>query len=300
MGKTAPVLSDLDLAHRCADAADAVTSRFFAARSFGVVTKADGTPVTEADLQTEQAVKALLVSHRPGDGVLGEEVGESAPDGGPGPATRRWVLDGIDGTHNFVAGRTEWGTMIALQDDGEVVLGMVTSPALGRRWWATRGGGAWTATIATVGELVGEQARPGTAERGPAERIGATATADLGDAVVVAIPPTHRCQGWKRDVAEALERGDVRATSFAHAAVRVATGAADAALFLAGGPWDLAAGIAIVEEAGGRFCDAWGGRRIDTRTAVLSNAGLFDELAAVMATARPAEPEAMTVGWSVP
>jgi histidinol-phosphatase len=177
---------------------------------------------------------------------------------------------------------------------------MVTSPALGRRWWATRGGGAWTATIATAAEVVGDQPRVGEATRGPAERVNATATAALGDAVVVAIPPTDRCQGWKREVALAVERGGVQATSFAHAAIRVATGAVDAAVFLAGGPWDMAAGIAIVEEAGGRFCDAWGGRRIDTRTGVLSNAGLFDEIAAVMAAARPAEPEPMAVGWSVP
>jgi histidinol-phosphatase len=264
-------VNDLELAHELADAADAIAARGFAAETVEVITKADGSPVTATDLEVERALHALIGRHRPGDGVLGEEVGAS----GAG-APRRWVLDGVDGTHNFVARREEWGTLIALEDHGELVIGVVTSPAMGRRWWAERGGGAWTAALARGG-------------LGAAERLAATPVASLAAATVVAMPPTSSCSGWLRAVGEAVERGGVRATAFGHSAVRVACGEADAAVHVMGGPWDIAAGVAIVEEAGGRFGDLYGGRRIDTGTAVFTNGQLFDEVVrrATAATALP-------------
>ncbi|MPY96188.1 MAG: inositol monophosphatase, partial [Acidimicrobiia bacterium] len=170
---------DLELAHQLADTADAIAARFFDSGTFDVITKADGSPVTAADLEVEETLRALIAEHRPADGVLGEEVGPSSGLSS-GPSERRWVLDGVDGTHNFVAGRAEWGTLIALEVRGEPTIGIVTSPAMARRWWAERGGGAWTATLGRGG-------------LGAAERLSSSATGALEGATVVAIPPADRC-----------------------------------------------------------------------------------------------------------
>lgn len=273
-GQTGFTMSaDLELAHRLADAADAIARRYFATDRYEVQTKADGSPVTIADQTIEATIKATLAVERPGDGVLGEEVGRS------GPVDPRWILDGIDGTHNFAAGRTEWGTLIARQHDGEIVLGVVTSPALGRRWWAERGGGAWTATMDDAGAL------------GEAEPMHCSSTASLAGAVVSAIPGASFFKDpgdWRLSLAAAVQRGDVQPTAFGHSALRVAAGETDATLHLHGGVWDHAVGVVFVEEAGGRFADLWGGRRLDTQTAVYANAEVFDE---VMAALRAALPE---------
>ncbi len=116
-----------------ADAADAVTVPRFRAAGLVVETKPDRSPVTEADRAAEQAMRALLARERPGDGVLGEEFGAD-PAG-----ERRWILDPIDGTINYLRGIPVWGTLIALEQAGEVVAGVVSAPLLGRRWWAARG-----------------------------------------------------------------------------------------------------------------------------------------------------------------
>lgn len=282
------MLDDLAVAHLCADAADRVTARFFTDRNFEVITKDDGTPVTIADLQTEQAVCAVLSEHRPNDGVLGEEVGPS------GPQTRRWILDGIDGTHNFVAGRTEWATMIALQDDGEVVVGVVTSSVQGRRWWAARGQGAWTATTGGI-EHPGDPAL-----LGKPERLSVSTTTERDGAIISTMPGTSAYKGWKLAAAQRVEQGDVRSTSFAHAAVRVASGVCDAMVCFSGGPWDFAAGVPLVEEAGGRWLTFWGGREVDTRSALMSNPYLFDGLFADLQIGLPAAPEPRQGSWTAP
>ncbi len=274
--------ADLLLAHRLADAADAISSRYFQG-DFEVETKSDGSPVTIADRTVEETIKAMLATERPLDGLLGEEVGLS------GPTNRRWILDGIDGTHNFAAGRTEWGTLIARQVEGEVVLGVITSPALGRRWWAERGGGAWTATLAPVGST-GE----GASRLGPAERMRGTATATLDTAVVAAIPSLQRFPDpadWRHQICAALQRGDVFPSAFGHSAARVARGEVDATVHLYGGVWDHAVGVVLVEEAGGHFSDLWGGRRLDTSTGIYTNGALFDQ---VMATVRATLPASLS------
>ncbi|MFN0028562.1 MAG: inositol monophosphatase family protein [Acidimicrobiales bacterium] len=270
--------ADLLLAHRLADAADAISSRYFEG-DFEVETKSDGSPVTIADRTVEETIKSVLAVERPLDGVLGEEVGPS------GPTDRRWILDGIDGTHNFAAGRSEWGTLITRQVDGEVVLGVITSPALGRRWWAERGGGSWTATLAPIG------ATPdGTSRLGPADRMRCTTADTLDGAVVAAIPSLQRFPDpadWHHQVCAALQRGDVFPSAFGHSAARVARGEVDATVHLYGGVWDHAVGVVLVEEAGGRFCDLWGGRRLDTATAIYTNAALFDQVMAAVGAALP-------------
>jgi histidinol-phosphatase len=129
---------DLRFAHVLADAADDISTRRFRALDLRVETKPDLTPVSDADKATEDAIRNILRRSRPRDAVLGEESGRT----GRGP--RCWVIDPIDGTKNYVRGVPVWATLIGLMDGDEVVAGVVSAPALGKRWWASAGGGAWT------------------------------------------------------------------------------------------------------------------------------------------------------------
>lgn len=129
---------DLRLAHFMADNADSITMARFKSLDLRVSSKPDRTPVTDADTAVEESIRGTLAKARPRDAVHGEE-GE---DTGWGP--RRWVIDPIDGTANFLRGVPVWATLISLMVDDESVIGVVSAPALGRRWWAAKGGGAWT------------------------------------------------------------------------------------------------------------------------------------------------------------
>jgi histidinol-phosphatase len=129
---------DLRLAHVIADQVDAVTMSRFKALDLHVTTKPDLTPVSDADRTAEEVLRAQLSRTRPRDAIIGEEFGKT------GSAARQWVLDPIDGTKNFIRGVPVWATLIGLIDDGDVVAGLVSAPALGRRWWASKGAGAWT------------------------------------------------------------------------------------------------------------------------------------------------------------
>ncbi len=129
---------DLRLAHVLADTADSITMSRFRALDLVVETKPDLTPVSDADKRVEEAIRSTLGRSRSRDAVLGEEMGTT----GHGP--RRWILDPIDGTKNFVRGVPVWATLIALMDGDEVVAGLVSAPALNRRWWAGIGSGAYT------------------------------------------------------------------------------------------------------------------------------------------------------------
>ncbi len=128
---------DLRLAHLLADDADSITTSRFKALDLHVVSKPDLTPVSDADTAVEEAMRRTLGRARPRDAVHGEEM----EDTGWGP--RRWVIDPIDGTKNFVRGVPVWATLIALMINDEVAVGVVSAPALGRRWWASLGGGAY-------------------------------------------------------------------------------------------------------------------------------------------------------------
>jgi histidinol-phosphatase len=123
---------DLELIQQLADTADGISLKYFAAGAVPTQTKADGSPVTQADREVEQALRDELRDSRPGDLVIGEELGSH------GNAERRWILDPIDGTANFSAGRPQWSTLLAVEANSEVVTGMISAPALQRRWWATR------------------------------------------------------------------------------------------------------------------------------------------------------------------
>jgi histidinol-phosphatase len=129
---------DLRLAHVLADDADSLSTSRFKAQDLHVLTKPDLTPVTDADKSVEEGIRRTLSRARPRDAVLGEEHGST------GFAQRRWVIDPIDGTKNYVRGVPVWATLISLMIDQEVVVGVVSAPQLNRRWWASQGGGAWT------------------------------------------------------------------------------------------------------------------------------------------------------------
>ncbi len=131
---------ELDLAFRLADAADSTALRSFRSEEVLTTHKVDGTPVSQIDFDVEEAMLAIVRAEHPDDAVIGEEIGSYA-----GASGRRWIFDGIDGTHNYALGRPGWGTAIALEVGGEVVVGLVSCPRYGRRCWATRGGGAWQA-----------------------------------------------------------------------------------------------------------------------------------------------------------
>ena len=133
---------DMRLAHVLADQADAISLDRFRAQDLQVDTKPDLTPVTDADRAVEEGVRRTLARARPRDDIQGEELGEEVGLD-PGRA-RRWVVDPIDGTKNFVRGVPVWATLVALTVEDEVVVGVVSAPALHRRWWAVRGGGAWS------------------------------------------------------------------------------------------------------------------------------------------------------------
>lgn len=261
-------MDDLELALRLADSADEITSSAFAARNFAVRYKHDGTPVTEVDITVEQALMRFVADVHPTDAFVCEESGTH------GESSRTWIIDGIDGTASFVRGASTWGTLIALRDDEEVVVGVASSPELGRRWWASRGAGAWTASLST----------PSVAK----ERLEVSGS--RLDARWSVMPSAERLEGWRQRAAQ-QSVDSLGATEVAgYDPLLVAAGDLDGSLVLFGGPWDHAPFVVLVEEAGGRFSDLWGGRRLDSRTAVYSNGLVHDELLSVIAPFAPALP----------
>jgi histidinol-phosphatase len=129
---------DLRLAHLLADDADSISSDRFKALDLHVMTKPDLTPVSDADQAVEESIRRTLSRTRSRDAVTGEETGST------GSSNRRWIIDPIDGTKNYVRGVPVWATLIALAVDDEVVMSVVSAPQLGRRWWAAQAQGSWT------------------------------------------------------------------------------------------------------------------------------------------------------------
>jgi histidinol-phosphatase len=265
--------SDLALALRLADAADAITMDRYGARDLRVTRKPDRTPVTDADLAVEDAARAVLAAERPADAVVGEERGGESADGA---AQRAWLLDPIDGTKNFLRGVPAWATLIGLVAGGEPVLGVVSAPALGRRWWATRGDGAWVAGPA------GGQPR----------RMSVSAVGSLGDAYLSTTDLGSWVEYHSREAYLALVDACWESRAFGDfwQHCLVAEGALDVAAEPIVNPWDVAAVQVLVEEAGGRFTDLAGTRRYDSGTALTTNGLLHDAaLAALRAHHNPVE-----------
>jgi histidinol-phosphatase len=231
--------SDLELALRLADAADAITLARFRAADLRVTRKPDRTPVTDADTAVEEALRRIIDGERPGDAVLGEEGGGSVPESGRG-----WVLDPIDGTKNFSRGMPAWASLIALTVKGEPVIGVASAPSLGRRWWAARGAGAWTCDA------------PG----GPPRRMAVSGVHDLADAYLSTTDiRTFAALGRREDYLRLVDAcWETRAFGDFWQHCLVAEGVLDVAVDAAANPWDLAALQPILTEAGGTLTDLAG------------------------------------------
>jgi len=248
---------DLRFAHVLADNADDITTRRFRALDLRVGTKPDLTPVSDADQAAEESLRNVLRRSRPRDAVLGEELGRS----GSGP--RCWVIDPIDGTKNFVRGVPVWATLIGLMDGDDVVVGVVSAPALSRRWWAAAGGGAWTGRSLTK-----------------ATRCAVSGVGELGDASL----SYSSLGGWEErgrlDGFLGLTRSVWRSRAYGDfwSHVLVAEGAVDVSAEPEVSLWDIAALQVIVEEAGGRFTDIDGNRTPDGGSIVCTNGRLHDEV----------------------
>lgn len=252
---------DLSLALRLADAADAITAARFREPGLEVETKPDRTLVTAADLAAEQAMRDLLGRERPSQGVAGEEFG------GAGDSECRWYLDPIDGTANYARGVPVWATLIALRREDEPVCAVVSAPALHRRWWAVRGEGAHSREagrlqVSGVGSLA--DAYLSTTDGRDFDALG------MGDGYRTLCARCH----------------DVRAFGDFWTHMLVAEGVIDLGAEPVAKPWDLAAPQLIVEEAGGRFTDLAGRRRIDDGAALSSNGLLHSEALGLLTGAR--------------
>ncbi|MEV6911822.1 histidinol-phosphatase [Amycolatopsis sp. NPDC051071] len=252
--------NDLELATRLADAADAITTDRFRALDLAVERKPDRTPVTDADTAVEDAIRAILAAERPDDTVLGEERGGSAATG------RAWVLDPIDGTKNFLRGVPVWATLIALVEDGTPVVGLISAPLLGRRWWAAAGDGAWM--------------RDSAGER----RLSVSKVTSLEDAYLSTTDLNSWVEYHSRekylDLVNACWESRAFGDFWHHCLV--AEGALDVTAECVVNPWDVAAAQVLITEAGGRFSDLDGEGRYDNGSALSTNGLLHDEVLAIL------------------
>ena len=259
LGTDAELRGWLEVAHAACDEADALARRHFR-RDLHIQTKPDRTFVTEADTAIEALVRERVLAAFPGHGLVGAEYGVEA-----GEASVRWYIDPIDGTHNFIRGVPLFGTLLAVERDGELQAAVISAPALGERWWAHRGGGAW--------------ARTGTMASRPIVVSGVSALADAQilygsrrDLIQSGLAPgfdTLLDSAWR-------ERGFGDFWGY----TLLAEGAAEAMVEVGLKSWDAAAPMLLVEEAGGRATDFEGRRAIDSGTFLATNGSLHDDILA--------------------
>ena len=250
------VSDDLGLALQMADEADALTLDRFGALDLHVETKPDLTPVTDADKSAEELLRGLLVANRPDDAVVGEEFGGTAVFEG-----RQWVLDPIDGTKNFVRGVPVWSTLIALLQDGVPTVGVVSAPALARRWWASSGEGAFTSF------------------NGVTRRISVSGVSELDSA---SLSYSDLTTGWEDRRPQFVELTDavwrVRGYGDFWSYCLLAEGAVDVVTEPEVKLWDLAPLDIVVREAGGRFTSIDGAPGPHGGSAIATNGLLHDEV----------------------
>ncbi len=242
---------DLQLALELADISDAITLHSFR-KSFSVRTKADHTPVSEVDEEVERAIRDRLNRQRPDDSIIGEEFGKR------GDSARRWIIDPIDGTKNYIRGIPIFATLIAL--DGEV--GVVSAPALHRRWWAARGKGA----ICDGHPIHASQIKNLADAQIGYDSVTDFEAVGLGEKFLALMRRCGRARGY----------GDF----WIH--MLVAEGAIEVAVEPQVAWWDMAAVQIIVEEAGGRFTTLDGRPRADGGSAISSNGLLHKEVMAAL------------------
>jgi histidinol-phosphatase len=253
----APGGDDLALALALADAADTIALHRYRAADLVVETKPDLTPVTEADRAVETALRAMLAEARPADLVLGEEFG-----GARAGAGRQWVIDPIDATKNYVRGVPVWATLIGLVIDGRAEVGVVSAPALGRRWWAARGAGAHT-----------------TGPDGQ-RALRVSAVRDLADASLSFSDHV----GWRPASLAALTGAVWRARAYGDfwSHLLVAEGAVDVAAEPELNVWDVAGLVAIIEEAGGRMTGVDGSPVLGAGSGLTTNGLLHEQVLALL------------------
>ena len=248
---------DLRFAHVLADNADDITTRRFRALDLRVDTKPDLTPVSDADQAAEESLRNVLRRSRPRDAVLGEETGRS----GTGP--RCWVIDPIDGTKNYVRGVPVWATLIGLMDGPDVVVGVVSAPALGRRWWAYKNGGAYT------GRSLSQ------ATRLRVSQVSRVEDASFAYSSLSGWEDQGRLDGFM-DLTRACWR--TRGYGDFWPYMMVAEGSVDICAEPELSLWDMAANDVIVREAGGRFTSLDGVPGAFGANAAASNGLLHEEL----------------------
>lgn len=248
--------ADLTLALKLADQADSITMDRFLALDLKVEAKPDNSPVTEADKAVETMIRSELATARPADGVIGEEHQDTGVD-----SERVWIIDPIDGTKNYVRGVPVWATLIALKENGVFKLGVVSAPALGRRWWALSGAGAHTRDVS-----------------GEVRAISVSAVSQLSDASI----SFSDAVGWGEHLPAFMQLQDrvwrSRAYGDFWSHVMVAEGVVDIAIEPELSLWDMAAFIAIVQEAGGTVTGLDGSSAEVHGSAVTTNAHLHSEV----------------------
>lgn len=281
---------DLALALALADLADAVSLSRFRAVDLDINTKPDRSFVTEADLAVERAIRDRLATERPADGIFGEEFGAE------GDSARQWIIDPIDGTANFLRGVPVWGSLISLAIDGVPVVGVASAPAMGRRWWAATGMGAWTiSSAAELGESAAEDAGEARSETdapsgmyATARRLRVSGVEQLSDAAL----SFQSIAQWRDagyldqllDLAGRVWRD--RAYGDLWSYMLLAEGLIDITGEFDVKPYDLAALVPIVEEAGGRFTSITGEPGPWHGSALATNGRLHDSVLGVLAEHR--------------
>ena len=252
--------ADLGLALQLADAADAITMRHFRSSTLAVRAKGDATPVSEADEAVERAIRVTLAKERPDDGIVGEEFGVESR------GERRWIIDPIDATKNYVRGIPVFATLIALAREVEgrplPIVGVVSAPALGRRWYASFGDGAFV--------------------NGERMRVSNVNTLTNSQLLYDAIHDFDEFNLGDRFLALARRCGRTRAFGDFWSYMLVAEGTSEIAIEPRVALWDLAALQIIVEEAGGRFTTFGGEARPDGGNAIATNGLVHDKVLEAM------------------
>ncbi|MFL5640797.1 MAG: inositol monophosphatase family protein [Chloroflexota bacterium] len=254
-GTDAELRGWLDVAIAACDEADTIARSHFR-RDLQIETKPDRTFVTQADTAIERMIRGRIHDAFPDHGLVGEEYGVEA-----GGASVRWYIDPIDGTHNFIRGVPLFGTLLAVERDGEMQASVLSAPALDERWWGWRGGGAWARNR-------GEEAR----------RIHVSGVTTMADAQILYgsardLEASGRAPGFRGILRDAWrERGFGDFWGYA----LVAEGAAEAMIEVDLSAWDAAAPFLLIEEAGGRATDFEGRRAVDSRTFIVTNGVLHD------------------------
>lgn len=247
--------ADLELAMRLADAADAASMSRFDAADLDVSLKADATHVTEADLATERAIRTLLEAERPDDGIFGEEFGVT------GDAPRQWIIDPIDGTANYLKGIPMWTTLIALSIDGVPRVGVASQPAIGRRWWAASGLGAWT-----------------DGPDGEPQRLAVSSVDTIAASSVSFQSIGQWRDAGKLDALERLTSSVWRDRGYGDAwpYMLLAEGRLEFVAEFDVKEYDIAALVPIVTEAGGRFTSFDGEDTVSARSSLATNGVLHE------------------------